>query len=116
MVSQPPIKVYASFSAAPEGSAERITRVMQQAIADRSTEGEETVFQEGALLRISFEGLYFPLEEVLAELATTLARDATGKLDYLDMEAWTLTRHVFTHGAFSQSTRSLNHILDWSGH
>lgn len=116
MASQAPIKVYASFSPAPQGAADPIAEAMQPAVADRTGADENGVFQEGALLRISFEGLYFPLEDVLEKLAQTLAREAEGKLDYLDMEEWTLTRHVLKNGVFSQSRRSLNHVLSWSGH
>ena len=74
------------------------------------------VFLEGNMLRISWEGLYFPLEEVLCALSATLAQNAEGKLDYLDLEAWTLTRCIPGADGFHTTTRSLNHVLDYSGH
>ena len=71
---------------------------------------------EDGLLRISFEGLCFPAEDVLAALAATLPGHAEGKLDILDMEAWTLTRHQWTHEGFQTSGRGLNEVLDYSGY
>ncbi len=70
----------------------------------------------GGLLRISFEGLYFPLQEVMAALEARLPPQATGRLDYLDLDNWTLTRYERRDGIFVSGTRGLNHVLDHSGH
>lgn len=81
------------------------------------------LFLEGDILRIAWEGVYFPLDEVLQALNNCLPPDAEGKLDYLDLEAWTLTRHALLQNReaglrnrFTITTRSLNHILAYSGH
>ncbi len=44
---------------------------------------------------ISHEGEYFPVDEVVLELAKCISEESKGKLDYLDLEAWTLTRFFF---------------------
>lgn len=77
---------------------------------------EEAVTLEGDLLRISFEGLYFPVEETLAAVAARLRPDQTGKLDVLDLENWRLERHVFADGRISSGAAPLNNVLDFSGH
>ena len=79
-------------------------------------EPEEMLAMEKDLLRVSFEGLYFPLEDLLETLQPFLTPESKGKFDYLDMEGWTLTRHNIqgTHIVVSQA--SLNNILDYSGH
>lgn len=112
-------KVYAAFSPAPPGAAEEVARAAAAALGPEPP----VVTQEGDLLRLSWEGVYFPLEEVLSALAAVLPPEAEGRLDSIDLDAWTLTRHQRgqTQGgrqgeAFSVETRSLNHILDYSGH
>ena len=76
----------------------------------------EAVEMEGDLLRLSFEGIWFPLEDVLAALRPCLKSDCQGKLDYLDLEAWTLVRHTFAGTEIQLSRAPLNNVLDYSGH
>lgn len=76
----------------------------------------EAVELEGDLLRLSFEGIWFPLEDVLEALRSRLTPACQGKLDYLDLEAWTLTRHIFTGTEITISSAPLNNVLDYSGH
>jgi len=111
-VNQVIAKVYAAFSPADAACLNPVER------AGKSAAGHEApwLFLDGDLLRISWEGIYFPVDEVLEALAARLPHDAQGKLDSLDLEGWVLTRHIFCDGAFTASTRSLNHVLDYSGH
>ena len=54
---------------------------------------EESVFSlEDNILQISYEGDYFPYEEVAKILAKYVSQTSKGKLDYIDLEAWTLQR------------------------
>lgn len=71
---------------------------------------------EGDLVRISFEGSFFPVDEVLEVIRRHLNTASKGKLDVLDLDAWTLTRHVFAGEGVTTSSASLNHVLDYSGH
>lgn len=118
-VRQVLVKVYAGIFPADE----RCRQTVEQ--AGRDALGQEDgpwLFIEGDMLRIAFEGYYFPLDDVLEALEGTLKPGAAGKLDYLDFEAWTLTRCEPVPGregcgvAFSRATRSLNQVLEYSGH
>ena len=68
------------------------------------------------MARVSFEGVYFPVDEVLAALARHLRPEHQGKLDVLDLENWRLTRHLFDQGRIRSSSAPLNNVLDYSGH
>ena len=111
MAAQPLVKVYASFSPVGENCRDSVATVGRQAVGC----DEPWLFMENGLLRIAWEGIWFPLDDVLAILAIHLSPDAEGKLDFLDMEAWTLTRCLFVNGAFDCQTRGLNHVLAYSG-
>ena len=105
-------KAYAALSRADENTLAAVEQAGQQALGHESP----WVFLEGDTLRISWEGLYFPLEDVLLALAATLGNGSEGKLDYLDLEEWTLTRYVPGPHGLQASKRDLNHVLDYSGH
>ncbi|MDL2290994.1 hypothetical protein LJC09_02700 [Desulfovibrio sp. OttesenSCG-928-F20] len=105
------VKVYASFCPAKETAQKALAGACATALGN-----EDWLIFDGDMLRISFEGLYFPLDEALQALKTELEPQSAGRLDYLDLEAWTLTRCLFEGGGFSISTRSLNHVLAYSGH
>ncbi len=49
--------------------------------------------RENDMLRICFEGIYFPVEETLECITKHLHTTSQGKLDIIDLEAWTLTPH-----------------------
>lgn len=79
-------------------------------------EAAETLVLQGELLNIGYEGVFFPVEDFLQALAPFLDKNSTGKLDYIDMEAWQLTRYNFENGFITSASRSLNSVLDHSGH
>lgn len=68
----------------------------------------------GGLLTIAFEGIYFPLAEVLEIMAAR--KGAQGKLDLLDLEAWRLRRHSFAAEGMTVREAPLNNVLAYSGH
>ena len=112
-MSQPVLlKVYGNLFPADEADREALT----QACAGRVPADGEAVLCEGDLVRISFEGLYFPVEDVLEAIAARLKPGQQGKLDVLDLEAWRLTRHLFADGRITSRTAPLNNVLDFSGH
>lgn len=113
-MSKVPVKVYAAVSPAAEPCLTAVLRAGNTGFGHE--EDEPWAELDGDLLRISFEGLYFPLEDVLSALDEYLPPDARGKLDYLDMEAWTLTRYTWGDGPRGVATRSLNQVLEYSGH
>ncbi len=73
---------------------------------------EPWLFYEKDMVRLSFEGLYFPYEEVLAALQGILPVQASGKLDVLLMQDWRLQRYIWKDGKFEIVSRSLNDMLE----
>jgi len=70
----------------------------------------------GDLLRFSFEGVFFPMDDIIEALSPLLTEASTGRFDLLDIEGWSITRYTFAQGKVSHNTRDLNTVLDYSGH
>lgn len=114
MTQRPLCKAYGHVY--PCGDA--LYRALEQAVSDvMGQEGDEPVLvREGDMARISFEGIHFPVEEVVQALEEGLTPDMQGKLDYLDLENWRLTRYRLEAGAVRSSSAPLNNVLAFSGH
>lgn len=69
----------------------------------------------GDLLLISFEGVFFPVEDLIDCLQGLLKPGMEGKIDYLDLENWKMTRYGIKDGKISHSAVGLNHVMDYSG-
>ena len=106
------VKVYAGLHPVDAACADAVRRVGAAALHGS---GEAWLFHERDLLRISFEGLYFPEDEVLAAFDATLPAHARGRMDVLDLEGWELRRYAREDGAFRLSRRDLNRVLDYAG-
>lgn len=91
---------------------------LEQACADAMPDEDDipVLERDGDMARVSFEGVYFPADDVLAALAAHLRPEHKGKLDILDLEGWRLFRHVFTQGRIDSHSAPLNNVLDYSGH
>ena len=107
------VKVYADLHPVDAACADSVRRAGAAVLHDRA---ETWLFHERDLLRISFEGLHFPEEEVLAALESCLPAHAQGKMDVLDLDGWELRRYVCEGGTFRLSRRGLNHVLEHAGH
>ena len=107
------IKIYAALHPA---GAHCIACVRQAGAGAIPESSEPWLFLEHDLLRISFEGLYFPEDDVLKALDTSLPTDACGKMDVLDLETWELRRYTRHDGKFSLVNRDLNHVLGYAEH
>jgi hypothetical protein len=115
-VKQVTAKVYAAFFPADEAAL----RAVEAAAAGAMGPDPARISLNGDILRISWEGIHFPVEDVLSALAGALEEPAEGKLDSIDLDAWTLTRHTLTRepgkqAFFLAGTRGLNQILAYSG-
>lgn len=112
-MSQPVlIKIYGSLFPASEPLATAFKKVCAQGLPADT----HVATLDGQLLRISFEGIYMPLDE-LDQLWRSLAgSEASGKLDILDLEAWRLMRYTLADGQVNVSSAPLNNVLDYSGH
>ncbi len=67
------------------------------------------------MLRISYEGMYFPLDEVLQIITQFLVEESQGKIDYIDLEEWSLKRHQIQGKQIILKKGNLNQALDFSG-
>lgn len=106
------IKVYANATPV----SDRLERNLREA-AERAMPAENlTIEREDALLRLAFEGVWFPEEEIVGIIERALASGGSGKLDALDLESWTLRRYVFAAGKTEFKTAPLNDVLAYSGH
>ncbi len=84
--------------------------------ASEYLDADEMLVHENDMLRMAFEGIYLDMEEVLTIVHRFLQPTSQGKIDYIDLDAWTLTRHRIEHGLMTVSTASLNTVMDYSGH
>ncbi|MBO4300495.1 MAG: hypothetical protein J5861_02720 [Desulfovibrio sp.] len=114
MNRQPLLKIYGHLY--PADAA--LFAALEEACATALPDGDDVPLLErdGDLVRLSFEGSYFPLEEVLAVVKAHLKPEHCGKIDVLDMEAWRLVRHTFADGHTQCRSGSLNQVLEYSGH
>lgn len=103
------IKVYGSFWPADEQLCKQIGELSASALPEAPD-----IVLEGNLLKISFEGIYFPIDEVLEALKKEVS--GQGKIDVLDIEDWQMSRHLIQAGHIGMSKMPLNNVLDFSGH
>ena len=114
MSRQPLLKVYGHIYPVDDA----LYAALENACADAMPEEDDipVLERDGDMARFSFEGTYFPLDEVLAALTAHLRPEHQGKLDVLDMEGWQLMRHTFAQGRMDAHRAPLNNVLDYSGH
>lgn len=90
--------------------------LLRSSLRVMGSEADEVLNLQGELLNVAYEGAYFPVEDFLAALAPFLEAASIGKVDYLDMEAWRITRYNFENGFITSSSNDLNNALAYSGH
>ncbi len=77
----------------------------------------EIIDLDNGLLQISHEGEYFPIAEVAEVLQKCISEQSKGKLDYINLEDWTLTRYFLDYEHNKNQTElyfrksSLNHAI-----
>ena len=113
------VKVYGDFSPSDDALFQSLNDMLEQEAAAGFLSGGEEKYVlrwHGASVLLGFEGLAFPLESTLRVLESHAARlGLSGRLDYIDMELWSITRFVWAQGALSKKSGSLNAALDYSG-
>lgn len=105
------VKVYGNISPFSPALEKGLATLMAEAMPEPGK-----IASEGNLLLVSFEGIYFPIAEAIDLIDTNLSSHMTGKLDYLDLEAWRLTRYTIANGEITPASAPLNNVLDYSGH
>ncbi len=116
-MSQPVLlKVYAAFTPATGEDFQKLSDACSSALAAEDDHGPFVLFS-GDLLRISFEGIYFPLDDVEPVIQELAEKKAAGKMDVLDLENWRMTRYQAKgDGRLEKRSAPLNSVLDYSGH
>lgn len=107
------LKIYGSLWPTQNALLKDLSAIASTAIPGS---GEPCITLTGDLLKIAFEGVYFPLDEVLIAIEKQLNTQQEGKLDKLDLELWQLTRYIFKNGEIKKSSAPLNNVLAYSGH
>lgn len=100
------VKAYGSLSPATSATLSAV----QDALA--SWYIHDAADLQGDLLRISHEGEYFPADDIIDALRPFISSASEGKLDVIDLEAWTLRRFLFHFGNISDRSASLDHALE----
>ena len=83
------IKAYGGFSPASDETLEAVQAVLRDWFID-----EDSAELKGDLLSIGYEGDAFPDEDIVEALKPFFCEKTWGKLDYIDLEAWTLRRYT----------------------
>lgn len=104
------LKAYGNIYPATENLRDALGKLCALAIPPASCQAKD------GMLLISFEGVYFPTQEILAAIEAALDKTQRGKLDVLDIEGWVLERYIFANGAITSKRAPLNNVLDYSGH
>ena len=115
MTARPALKVYGHIWPAQAELESELDCALATAIQDDISDDVPLLCRDGDMLRISFEGAWFPEDAVLDAFKRHLTPGQQGKMDVLDMDAWRMTRHVFKDGAIRSSSAPLNNVLDYSG-
>lgn len=112
-MSQPVLlKVYGSIHPAEESLSNALSQIAANAIP---YDGHIiTVYKD--IIGISFEGIYFPVDETLSTIKKYLHGNETGRLDILNLEEWKLQRHKIANGHISGQSVPLNNVLAAAGH
>lgn len=100
------MKVYGSISPATE-------EMLQAALAVTDAQHVEL---EGDMLLISFEGIWFPVDDLIDALKPLLTEKSEGRIDHIDVEGWRLYRHFVCGKAITMRSNDLNSVLERSGH
>lgn len=111
-MSQPVlVKVYGGFKPAAPDLAQALESEINKAIPSENAH----VSLAGDLCALSFEGIYFPLDEILEAIERHATSMTGGRLDVLDLENWRLYRHEIADGKMEVHQNNLDNVLDYSG-
>ena len=108
------IKIYAHFAPVTDDVVRELEDCVSSAICAEDFTGP-IVSTLGDMVRLSFEGIYFPEEEVADIVRRAVEDGASGKMDVLDLENWHMTRYEGKDHVLHKSGAPLNNVLDFSG-
>lgn len=102
------VKVYGSIHPAGIELAKRLEIILG--------DDDDVVEVDGDMVRISYEGVYFPIDEVLEIIQEYLTDESSGRIDYINMDGWRLHRHMIEGTSINEKSNCLNNVLAYSGH
>ncbi len=112
MAQQILIKVYGDVTAVPSA----ILHELQPFFASCEVmELSEMLVYNADSLQMAFEGVYFDIESVLLIIQKHITPQSTGRIDYIDLEAWNMTRYRIEGKQISSNSVGLNNVLDYAG-
>ncbi len=112
------VKVY-GFLESPDRQGLENCLIALQEICTNWYLDSDIIELDGNIMTFSFEGTHFPVDDIAKELQKYISEQSKGKLDYLDLENWTLTRffldfehnkNQFGQGLYYRKS-SLNHAI-----
>lgn len=110
-MSQPVLlKIYGALSPMSPELFQNLAEISAQAMP-----AQDAVTLKNGMFALSFEGIWFPVEELLETLEQNAEERFHGKIDLLDLEKWQMTRYEFKEGKIGKATVPLNNVLDYSG-
>jgi len=107
------IKVYANIYPAGQELYNALINELSGLYIEDELEGN-IVDLKNDLILISFEGIHFPIEEIIETIEAFLSPTSQGKVDYIDLENWRLTRYIIKGKHISHRSNSLNAIMEYS--
>ncbi len=96
------IKVYGNLYPADAAMLKKLA-VPGDAAALNMVQDQPILSLDGSILRLCFEGVYFPMEDFMDELQKKLQPGQQGKFDYFDLEEWRLTRWLVEDGKMGEA-------------
>ncbi len=106
------VKVYGDLSPVPYSI---VAELQAHFPMSEIMEPEEMLIHQQDFLRLAFEGIYFDMDDILPIIHTYLTPQSAGKIDYLDLDAWRMTRYVIKGTTISISSVGLNNVMDYAG-
>ncbi|MBQ7608016.1 MAG: hypothetical protein IJU76_08625 [Desulfovibrionaceae bacterium] len=109
------LKVYGHIYPADRRLEQALADALTGAITDPISDDIPLISRNKDMLTISFEGITFPEEEVIAIVKAQHTSEQKGRLDVLDIDNWRMRRYTIdAQGVFLRSA-PLNNVLDYSG-
>ena len=63
-------------------------------------------------LELEYEGKFFFIDDFLERLENSLLPESKGRIDYIDQQAFTMTRFTIEQGAINRKKVDLNNVLE----
>ncbi len=116
MASPVLVKVYGHLSPVSKADAHAfITELLPFFSHSDIMDAEEMLIHTGDTLQLAFEGIYFDVEDILPIIQKNLISHSYGKIDYLDLEAWQMTRYFICGIKIDIKRMGLNNVMDYAG-